>query len=219
MHPIDCAKFLSDELWPCVSFGSAVVRMSAVGTASISPRPMYGGPARSPTVRRNPVTESSPVTGSGVPCRLASKATGAIGFGIQSGPTGRVCCTKPPNGCDFSPVTIFVAAPSRGSKKPMPVGLVGTSAWFGLKSPKVVKAAVRPGPLTASRLSFGFGWPSGSNVPAGCPPPVAGSSEVNWRFVGVARAARETRDTQVDPGTQVLELTIPGAEMASAELM
>ena len=185
----------------------------------MSPRPMYGGPARSPTDRRKPVLESRPVTGSAVPCRLASKSTGGIGFAAQSVPAGRVCCTNPPNACDFIPVAMFVAAPSRGSKKPIPVGLLAASAWLGLKSPKVVKAAVRPGPLMASRLSAGLGWPSGSNVPAGWPPPVAGSSAVNLKLVGVERAARETSDTQVDPGTQELELTIPGLEIASAELI
>ena len=39
------------------------------------------------------------------------------------------------------------------------------------------------------------------------------------KFVGVERAARETSDTQVDPGTQALGLTIPGLEIASAELI
>src|SRR5215472_8941259 len=97
---------------------------------------------------------------------------------------------------------MFAAAPSRGSKKPMPVGLLAASACVGLKSPKVVKAAVRPAPLTASRLSLGSGVPSASTFPAGRPPPVVESNEVNLKLVGVARAARETRDTQVDPPTQ-----------------
>ena len=54
-HPRDAAKLPSDELWPCESSGFAFAKISAVGTASISPRPIYGGPARSPTDRRKPL--------------------------------------------------------------------------------------------------------------------------------------------------------------------
>src|SRR5262249_48026333 len=62
-------------------------------------------------------------------------------------------------------------------------GVAAASAWFGSKSPKVVKAAVLPVFVSASRLS------------GARPPPVLGSSEVNSKFVGVERAARVTLDT------------------------
>ena len=81
------------------------------------------------------------------------------------------------------PVTMFAVVPSSGSKKPMPVGLLAASGWFGSKSPKVVKAAVLPVFVRASRLS------------GARPPPVLGSSEVNSKLVGVERAARVTLDT------------------------
>ena len=93
---------------------------------------------------------------------------------------------------------MFVVIPSSGSKKPMPVGFVAASMCDGSKSPKTVKAAVLPVLLIASRLS------------AGLPPPVAGSSEVNAKLVGVERAARAAWDTQVDPGMQEFGLNSPG---------
>ena len=67
-----------------------------------------------------------------------------------------------------------------------------------------VKAAVRPVLLMASRLS------------AGLPPPVAGSSEVNSKLVGVERAARATLDTQVDPPIQDSGLNSPWLRTPSA---
>jgi hypothetical protein len=54
--------------------------------------------------------------------------------------------------------------------------------------------------------------------PAGLPPPVAGSSEVNKKLVGVERAARETRDTQVDPNKHEAALNSPGVGTVSAVL-
>src|SRR5215472_5928145 len=86
----------------------------------------------------------------------------------------------------------------------MPVRLVGASACKGSKSPKTVKAAVLPVLLIASRLS------------AGRPPPVTGSSEVNWKFVGVERPARAALDAHVDPRMQNFGLNSPGLLTASA---
>src|SRR5579864_4178442 len=85
----------------------------------------------------------------------------------------------------------------------MPVGLLATSACVGLKSLKTVNAASLPGPFTASRLALGSGCPSGAgrSLPGATHPPVAGSSDVNLKLVGVARAARETIDVQVEPAT------------------
>jgi hypothetical protein len=73
-----------------------------------------------------------------------------------------------------------------------------------VKIPEDSKAAVRPVLLIASRLS------------AGLPPPVAKSSDVNSKFVGVERAARATLDTQVDPGIQDLGVSSPGPRTPSA---
>src|SRR5262245_57765522 len=101
----------------------------------------------------------------------------------------------------------------------MPAGLLGLSAWVGLKSPNVVNAAVFPGPFTASKLALGSGCPSGRSLPGATPPPVVGSREVTLKFVGVERAARETSETQVDPERQELWSTSPALEMASAEFM
>ncbi len=86
----------------------------------------------------------------------------------------------------------------------MPVGLLAPSMCNGSKSPKTVKAAVRSVLLIASRLS------------AGLPPPVAGSSEVNSKLVGVERAARATLDAQVDPRIHVFGLNSPGLRTPSA---
>ena len=62
----------------------------------------------------------------------------------------------------------------------MPVGLLVVSGCEGSKSPNTVKAAVRPVSLMASRLSVAR------------PPPVAGTSEVNLKFVGVELARLAT---------------------------
>src|SRR5271166_5249005 len=118
-------------------------------------------------------------------------------------------------------VTIFSVLPSSGSKKPMPVGFVAASECDGSKSPKTVKAAVFPVLWRASRLpeSVGCGQASESRLllqPAGLPPPVAGSSEVNAKLVGVERAARVTWDTQVDPLKHVFALNSPGLRTPSA---
>jgi len=99
---------------------------------------------------------------------------------------------------------MFVVVPSSGSKKPMPVGLLAVSMCDGSKSPKTVKAAVRPVLLIASRLS------------AGRPPPVPGSSEVNSKLVGVERAARAALDAQVDPRIQDFGVNSPGLRIPFA---
>src|SRR5215472_6350751 len=161
--------------------------MSFVGTASISPRPISGGPARSPTLRRN----SKALLPSFLPFRTVSKLSGGSGFATQSGPRGRTCCTKPPNGCDdhgdVVPLTGCVS-PSSGSKNPM---LPAAVSWSDVvKLPKVVKAAVLPVLKNGSRWSGAL------------PPPVVSLSEVNSKFVSVERAARVTLDTlvQLTPG-------------------
>jgi hypothetical protein len=77
------------------------------------------------------------------------------------------------------------------------VGLLAASAWFGSKSPKVVKAAILPVFVRASRLS------------GARPPPVLGSSEVNSKLVGVERAARVTWDTLLQ-----VEFKLGGAILA-----
>ena len=155
--------------------------------------PMYGGPARSPTERRKPI-RLRPVAGSMTP-RLWSSMIVGIRSATHCGIEGRVCWTKPPNGCETDPVTVLRVEPSRGSKK-----LVE-----GEKSPKSVKAAVRPVSLLASRWS------------AARPPDVA-SPAVNLKLVGVERAALETSDTQVDPWGHGA-LTRPAPWIASAELV
>src|SRR5215471_8931556 len=97
----------------------------------------------------------------------------------------------------------------------------GASCVDGLKSLKIVNAAVRPGPLTGSRLSPGSGWPSGagSTFPGASPPP-ATVKDVFEKLVSVARAARETIETHVDPATlHSCAVTSPWPGSASAELM
>src|SRR5208283_931127 len=58
-----------------------------------------------------------------------------------------------------------------------------------------------------------------SRLSAGRPPPVAGSSDVKAKLVGVDRAARETLDTHVEPGVHDPGLRSPGLWTASAVLM
>src|SRR5262252_5282595 len=162
--------------------------MSSVGTASIKPRPIYGGPARSPTLRR----KLKVLLPSFLPFRTVSKLIGASGFGTQSGPRGRTCCTKPPNACTVSgcavlPFRQLWLSPSSGSKQPTLPG--AASVRDVVKLPKVVKAAVLPVLVRASRWSGAL------------PPPVFVLSEVppvcELKFVGVERAARVTFDTLV----------------------
>src|SRR5262249_34450506 len=90
--------------------------MSFVGTASISPRPIYGGPARLPTLRLKPKNLLPSLLGPS----SASKLIGGKGLVTQSGPSGRTCCTKPPNGCTGNVVPEHEwLSPSKGSKQPM----------------------------------------------------------------------------------------------------
>src|SRR5262249_9685363 len=100
---------------------------------------------------------------------------------------------NPPNGCTVNdcvvvPFRQLWLAPSRGSKQPMLPGAVSVSVL--LKLPKVVKAAVLPVLLRASRLS------------GARPPPVTGLSEANSKLVGGERAARVPFEAQGDPPGQ-----------------
>src|SRR5438105_15944987 len=83
------AGLSSDELAPSASEGSSRSRMSCVGMASISPRPIYGGPARSPTDRRKPVVGLIPVGGLNNPVIGSTVTPGRLGSieigGIRSG--------------------------------------------------------------------------------------------------------------------------------------
>jgi hypothetical protein len=97
------------------------------------------------------------------PVKFGSIAIGGIRSGRHAASEGRTCWTKPPKFGLFAPVS---------ADRPLKVK-------GGLKSPKIVKAAVRPVLVMASSLS------------GARPPPVAGSSAVKLKLVGVDRDARE----------------------------
>src|SRR3569833_2597395 len=101
-------------------------------TASMSPRPMYGGPDRSPIARLNPVGLRC-VTGSTPAARLGSSEKGGSGSGRQAFNEGRVWCVE---------LAENAVRPS----------IVPVAGWM---SANTVNAAVRPIPLNALIESAG----------------------------------------------------------------